>query len=186
MQCPSCQNEVTPDTFFCNWCSVFMPDPGRGIKANLFARWVALVIDPLIAAALYFAAFAILAIVSQDLALIGAFVFPIVYLVWFMRLLRQGLTPGKKALGLQVVDHQTGRIPGFGKMFLREFVGRALSGLFAGLGYLWALIDKNGQAFHDKLAGTVVLKSGAAPAPLPASAAAGGGPLGSAGPHRIG
>jgi uncharacterized RDD family membrane protein YckC len=61
-------------------------------------------------------------------------------------------------LGLQVVDQQTGAIPGFGKMFLREVVGRFLSGLFLGLGYLWALFDKNGQGFHDKLAGTVVVK----------------------------
>lgn len=53
---------------------------------------------------------------------------------------------------------QTGAIPGFGAMFVREVFGRFLSGLVSGVGYLWALIDKNGQAWHDKLAGTVVVK----------------------------
>jgi uncharacterized RDD family membrane protein YckC len=57
-----------------------------------------------------------------------------------------------------VVDQRNGDIPGFGKMFLREIVGRFLSGLFFGLGYFWSLFDKNAQAWHDKLAGTVVIK----------------------------
>ncbi len=67
------------------------------------------------------------------------------------------MTPGKKLLGLQVVKYQTGEAPGFGTMLLRDF-SRIISGLFFGLGYFWALFDKNGQAWHDKIAGTVVLK----------------------------
>lgn len=42
-------------------------------------------------------------------------------------------------------------------MCLLEIIGRFLSGLFFGLGYLWALFDKNGQEWHDKLTGIVVL-----------------------------
>ena len=87
-----------------------------------------------------------------------AFLFPVAYLIWFLKLLRQGLTPGKKLLGLQVIRAQTGQYPGFGFMFLREIVGRILSALFGGLGYLWALFDKNAQAWHDKLAETVVVQ----------------------------
>jgi len=96
--------------------------------------------------------------ISRDLGTIVSIALPIVYLVWFLTVLRKGLTPGKKLLGLQVVDQQTGAIPGFGKMFLREIVGRFVSGLFFGLGYFWAIFDKNAQAWHDKIAGTVVLK----------------------------
>ena len=159
MNCPSCSREVTPDTFFCTWCSSFIPDPRKGTKANLFTRLMALVIDPLIAILLWGLAVGLLGNVSQDLGLLAAFLLPVIYLIWFLSLLAKGLTPGKKLLGLQVVDHQTGGYPGFGKMFLREFVGRILSGLFLGLGYFWALFDRNGQAWHDKLAGTVVVKS---------------------------
>lgn len=158
MKCPSCDKEITPDSYFCTWCSVFIPAPEKGKKANLFTRWVALVIDPLIGTILYFLGIGIFGSISEDLGAAMAILFPIAYLVWFLFLFRRGQTPGKKLLGLQVVDHQTGAIPGFGKMFLREIVGRVLSGLFLGLGYFWALFDKNGQAWHDKLAGTVVIK----------------------------
>jgi uncharacterized RDD family membrane protein YckC len=85
-------------------------------------------------------------------------IFSVIYFVWFLTLLRKGTTPGKKVLKIQVINQQSGDIPGFQKMFLREIVGRFLSGLFLGLGYIWALLDKNGQAWHDKLAGTVVVK----------------------------
>ena len=158
MDCPSCRKEIIPDSFFCSWCNVFIPSPEKGKKANLFARWVALVIDPVIAVALYFIAIGIFGRISEDLGIAVAVLFPLGYFVWFLLLLRKGLTPGKKLLRLQVVNHQTGEIPGFGKMFLREIIGRFLSGLFLSLGYLWALFDKNGQAWHDKLAGTVVVK----------------------------
>ncbi len=35
-----------------------------------------------------------------------------------------------------------------------------LSKLFLGLGFFWAIWDKDGQAWHDKIAGTVVLRKG--------------------------
>jgi uncharacterized RDD family membrane protein YckC len=159
MNCPSCNKEIAPDAYFCVWCSAFVPDPGKGKKANLFARWIALVIDPVIAIVLYFIGVGILSSISKDIGLVAAIILPVVYLIWFLSLLRKGLTPGKKLLGLQVVNCQTGAIPGFGKMFLREIIGRFLSGLFLSIGYFWALFDKNGQAWHDKLAGTVVVKS---------------------------
>jgi uncharacterized RDD family membrane protein YckC len=43
-------------------------------------------------------------------------------------------------------------------MLLREIVGKWVSGLLIGLGYFWAIWDKDGQAWHDKIAGTVVIK----------------------------
>lgn len=160
MICESCRNEITADYFFCPRCSEFTPQRGRGKKANLFRRWVALMIDPLIAVLAYFGAIAVGgAIGGQNLAGGLAILFPVGYFIWFLSLLPKGLTPGKKLLGLQVVNHQTGATPGFGKMFLREIPGRIVSGAFLGLGYFWAIWDKNAQAWHDKLAGTVVVKA---------------------------
>jgi len=43
-------------------------------------------------------------------------------------------------------------------MLLREWIGRWLSGLLFGLGYLWILLDKDRQAWHDKLASTYVVE----------------------------
>ena len=169
MNCPSCKKEIVPDSVFCSWCSDFVPSSGQGRKANLFRRWVALALDPLIAVVLYLLGVGIVGSISKDWGTVAAISLPIVYLVWFLSLLRKGLTPGKKVMGLQVVDHQTGTIPGFGKMFVREIVGRFISGLFLGLGYFWAIFDKNSQAWHDKIAGTVVLRL--APASVPAARA---------------
>jgi len=169
MNCQSCKKEIVPDSVFCSWCSDFVPSSGQGRKANLFRRWVALALDPLIAVILYALGVGLFGSISQDLGTVAAIALPIVYLVWFLSLLRKGLTPGKKVMGLQVVDHQTGTIPGFGKMFVREIVGRFISGLFFGLGYFWAIFDKNSQAWHDKIAGTVVLRL--APASVPAARA---------------
>ena len=169
MNCSSCKKEIVPDSVFCSWCSDFVPSSGQGKKANLFRRWVALALDPLIAVVLYLLGVGIVGSISKDWGTVAAIALPIVYLVWFLSLLRKGLTPGKKLLGLQVVDYQTGRIPGFGKMFVREIVGRFISGLFFGLGYFWAIFDKNSQAWHDKIAGTVVLRL--APASVPAARA---------------
>jgi len=115
MNCPSCKKEIVPDSVFCSWCSDFVPSSGKGRKANLFRRWVALALDPLIAVVLYLVGVGIVGSISKDLGIVAAIGLPIVYLVWFLGLLRQGLTPGKKVMGLQVVDHQTGTIPGFGK-----------------------------------------------------------------------
>jgi uncharacterized RDD family membrane protein YckC len=167
MECPSCHKEITADAFFCTWCSKFLPSPEIGEKANFFVRWVALVLDPLIAVVLYLMAIATVGVISPDLGMAVAVLLPIAYFVWFLSLLRTGRTPGKLFMGLQVVHHQTGELPGFGKMFLREIIGRFISGLFFGLGYWWALFDKNGQAWHDKLAGTVVLRVSPATAAEP-------------------
>ncbi len=158
MNCPRCSKEIVPDSVFCVWCSAFVPSPQDGEKANLFARWFALAVDPLVAVVLYFLGVGFAGATSLNLGIVAAMALPIVYAVWYLSLFRRGMTPGKKLLGLQVVNSQTGAIPGFGKMFLREIVGRFVSALFFGVGYFWAIFDKNAQAWHDKIAGTVVLK----------------------------
>ena len=159
MNCPSCEKEIMPDSYFCTWCDDYIPSPHKGKKAGVFARLVALVLDPLIAVVLYLIGVGLFGAISEDLAVMAMILLPLVYFVWFLVLLRKGLTPGKKLLGLRVVTQDRGEVPGFGRMFVREIVGRIASGLFFGLGYIWALFDKNGQAWHDKMARTVVLKA---------------------------
>jgi uncharacterized RDD family membrane protein YckC len=68
-----------------------------------------------------------------------------------------GRTPGKKLLVLQVV-HTDGSPISFGTAFLRS-VGYLVSSLLftIPLGYIWAAFDKKKQAWHDKIAGTVVI-----------------------------
>jgi len=74
---------------------------------------------------------------------------------------------------IRAADKRSGGLPGFGRMLLRETLGKIVSGLFLGLGYFWAVFDRDSQAWHDKIAGTVVLKKAAAPQPLATAAGAG-------------
>ena len=37
-------------------------------------------------------------------------------------------------------------------------IGYHVSSIFCGLGYIWAIFDKNNQTWHDKLAGTYVVR----------------------------
>lgn len=65
-----------------------------------------------------------------------------------------GRTPGKMLLRLQVYSAD-GTPISFGIAFLRS-VGYFVSSIFY-LGFIWAAFDKKKQAWHDKIAGTVVI-----------------------------
>jgi uncharacterized RDD family membrane protein YckC len=68
-----------------------------------------------------------------------------------------GATLGKMILGLRVVDANGQKI-GIPKAALREIVGKFVSGFAIGLGYLWVAFDEKKQGWHDKIAGTFVVK----------------------------
>mgnify|MGYP001576219216 FL=1 len=78
------------------------------------------------------------------------------YYVFFIG--HRGQTLGKMAMKIKVVDMTTGNAPGYLKAFLREVVGKIISGIALSLGYLWMLWDKDKQTWHDKIASTVVVK----------------------------
>ncbi|MCA9774171.1 MAG: RDD family protein [Myxococcales bacterium] len=83
---------------------------------------------------------------------------PLLYtLVTVVLVAWRGQSPGKFLAGIRVVNAQ-GRPPGFVRAALRELIGKPLSALFFGLGYVWAIFDSQRQAFHDKIAGTWVVR----------------------------
>lgn len=72
---------------------------------------------------------------------------------------KYGQTWGKKWLHIKIVSvNDKSSTPSWGKLLLRETLGRFVSGIVLGLGYLWMIWDKNKQTWHDKMAGTVVIK----------------------------
>lgn len=75
------------------------------------------------------------------------------YFTWFNG--TTGQTPGKRLMGLRVV-RDTGEAISFGTAFLR-WVGYLISFLPLCMGFLWAGVDRRKQAWHDKIAGTVVI-----------------------------
>jgi uncharacterized RDD family membrane protein YckC len=58
---------------------------------------------------------------------------------------------------IKVIKMDTGEVPGFVAAFLREIVGKILSSILF-LGYITAIRDPKKQTWHDKIAGTVVVK----------------------------
>ncbi|MEQ8161875.1 MAG: RDD family protein, partial [Smithellaceae bacterium] len=105
--------------------------------------WIAEVTDP--------------ARVTPITLLIGAcyIILMIAYFTYFHGI--KGRTPGKMLMGLQVVSADGAPLD-FGASFLRS-VGYLVSSLLFTfpLGFIWAAFDKKKQAWHDKIAGTVVI-----------------------------
>ena len=88
--------------------------------------------------------------------LIFSYVLPLVGTIWFW--LRFSGTPGKMALKLKIVDADTGNKLTFGQAIGRYFA-YILSAIPFFLGYIWVGFDKRKQGWHDKLAGTVVIRN---------------------------
>lgn len=79
----------------------------------------------------------------------------ILYYVLFTGL--KGQTPGKMATGIQVVT-EGGEVPGVGRAFLREIIGKIISTVVIFIGYIWVAFDPRKQGWHDKIARTYVVK----------------------------
>lgn len=65
---------------------------------------------------------------------------------------------GKMILGMKVYSTTGGEL-GFFKMLVRETIGKFISAVVLGLGYLWLLWDRDNQTWHDKIIGSVVLET---------------------------
>jgi len=84
-----------------------------------------------------------------------SWVFPAVAVILFW--LYKRATPGKMAVSAQVVDARTGK-----SLTLGQAIGRYLAYVVAALplflGIIWVAFDPRKQGWHDKLAGTVVIR----------------------------
>jgi uncharacterized RDD family membrane protein YckC len=83
------------------------------------------------------------------------------YIVWGLILWGQGTTPALKVLGMKVWRVDGGGVPTWGRMALRDFVGRIVDGILGAITQLVSFIlfastDKR-QALHDMVASTTVL-----------------------------
>ncbi len=78
--------------------------------------------------------------------------------VWELWCWAKSRTIGKHLLGMTVVGAQNGRGVGWGMMFVREIIGKFISGMILSLGFFWILIDREHQGWHDKLIGAVVVE----------------------------
>jgi uncharacterized RDD family membrane protein YckC len=130
----------------------WQPGGPSGPRASFGRRLVAYLIDAVL---IGIVVLILNAFLDDDVAgLIGILV-GVAYFAYFEGGPR-GQTLGKSALGIRVVDFNTGGAIGYGRGVLR-YVGRILSGLVCLLGYFWMLWDREKQCWHDKIATTVVV-----------------------------
>jgi uncharacterized RDD family membrane protein YckC len=71
-------------------------------------------------------------------------------------------TPGKMAIGARIVDARTGAPPSTGQLIGR-YLGYYVSMIPLFLGLIWVAFDARKQGWHDKLAGTVVVRDARPP-----------------------
>jgi uncharacterized RDD family membrane protein YckC len=86
-----------------------------------------------------------------------SYVFPAVAVIVFWKY--RSATPGKMIVSARIVDARSGGPPSTTQCLIRYFA-YLVSMLPLGLGFLWIALDPRKQAWHDKLAGTVVVRSG--------------------------
>jgi len=84
-----------------------------------------------------------------------SWVFPAVAIIIFW--VYRSATPGKMVVKAKIVDARTGQKPSTG-----QFIGRYFAYLVSMfplmLGIIWVAFDNRKQGWHDKLAGTVVIR----------------------------
>lgn len=86
-----------------------------------------------------------------NLLRIGLTIAYYVVLTW-----QSGATLGKRIVHIKVVT-ENGSKASFTSILLRESIGKFVSTIAIGLGFLWVIWDAKKQGWHDKLAKTVVV-----------------------------
>lgn len=89
------------------------------------------------------------------------YLLPIIAVITFWVL--KSATPGKMLFQATIVDAKTGNKPSIGQ-FIGRYFAYIPSTLIFGLGCFWIIWDKRKQGWHDKLAGTVVVRPCSDPA----------------------
>lgn len=81
------------------------------------------------------------------------------YMIWFKGY--KGATPGYYVFGIRIISINGTQV------CIKQIIVRIISSFFSaipfGLGYIWITVDSNRQAWHDKIAGTYVIKAKAEP-----------------------
>jgi uncharacterized RDD family membrane protein YckC len=114
-----------------------------GEAAGFWRRFAAALIDGLVIVVVQ----VILRFALHGAGVALSLVFSFGYYTYFHG--RTGQTPGDAALGIRVVDIDSGDVIGYGRAFGRALVS-IVSGLVIAIGYLWMLWDPRKQTWHDK------------------------------------
>jgi uncharacterized RDD family membrane protein YckC len=124
--------------------------------AGFWGRFGALFLDGIIVGVVtLIVSFALLA--ADDSGVLGWLVSIVLGAIYYSVGNGTGATLGKRAFNLRVIKEIDGSVPGIGAGFIRWFIA-LFSALVIYLGYFWMIWDPKKQTWHDKAAGTVVVK----------------------------
>lgn len=91
---------------------------------------------------------------KEDGPLLAGLPYPLVILLYWIY---KQATPGKMAVGARIVDAATGGKASVGQLVVR-LVCTLVSAMICPV-YLWVAFDQRKQGLHDKVAGTLVVRS---------------------------
>ncbi|MDK1285758.1 RDD family protein [Pseudoalteromonas umbrosa] len=84
-----------------------------------------------------------------------SYILPLIVVILFW--LYKSATPGKMVIKAKIVDEKTGENLSKKQSIIR-YIAYYISMLPFGLGFFWVAWDAKKQGFHDKIAGTVVIR----------------------------
>jgi uncharacterized RDD family membrane protein YckC len=171
--CPNCGTENSNVARFCRNCGATLPVrggdadlPGLGGVAaapavqygGFWIRFVAALIDGVVLGVISGIVGALLGrgAAGQGLSSLLGLAVGWLYEAYLESSERQA-TLGKMALGLKVTD-ETGNRISFARATGRHFA-KYISAIPLLLGFIWAAFDSRKQGWHDKLAGTLVVRA---------------------------
>lgn len=122
--------------------------------ASLSSRLIAIVLDTLVLGLI--GAIVTGVVGDQILGISVGFLLGLAY-NWYFWTKNNGQTPAKTLLGLRVVKTNGGKLGTIDAVV--RYIGYYINSFLLLIGWLWAIWDSKHQGFHDKLAGTIVVRA---------------------------
>ena len=140
------------------------PEPQSFRRAGFWRRAIAMMLDGLLLIVFPFLLFVVFASTNRGFGRMAGVLFPILLILacfcWVayhvVMWTWKGTTIGGLVLGIKVV-RTDGRAVGFGSAMIRAMASFFSAFVFF-LGFFWAGWDRNKQSWHDKIAGTVIVR----------------------------
>ena len=162
--CPQCGAALAEGAQFCGSCGYRLSGGVPGVAAEAGAeyagfwqRFVAYFIDGIIVVFIAGIPSVIVGLAADSPALIYV-VYIVIAVVYFAWGNGSGGTWGKQLMNIRVVSPESGGNIGLGPGFARAIISWLGSIPFY-LGWFWMLWDDKKQTWHDKAAGSIVIKA---------------------------
>lgn len=134
-------------------------DHSQAENAEFLQRLFAVIIDTVLITIACNILISIIGVVTPpDIAILSAMIvnlsIPTIYYIGFLYK-NEGQTLGKKIIKIRVISEKGSDLT-LGQCFMREAIGKFISGVVFMLGFIWVLLGKT--AWHDSMADTRVIK----------------------------